>query len=647
MKYRRDIDGLRALAIAPVVLYHAGSRLFRGGFVGVDVFFVISGFLITSIILGELRTGKFTIAGFYDRRCRRILPALLSVIGACFVAGYLIMLPDQLRDMAGSAAASLLFVANGFFWVHTGYFAPLAGWMPLLNTWSLAVEEQYYVLFPLFMLMVRRWRTESQLFAIGAVLVLSFSLSVYGSHRHPSAAFYLTPFRAWELLLGVMIAYVPTSLRVPRVVREVGSALGLLMIALPVALYDHHTPFPGLAAAAPCAGTAALLVLGRTGGSFVRVLLEARPLVFIGLISYSWYLWHWPLFAFLRLRLALTELTPPLAAFATVASFMLAVLSWRFIERPFRRAGAFERRHVFQVSAASVLLILGVAAVFYSADGFPSRVSSEVLSFAEDRNDIDPMRDPCAGTIDDTGCRFGGDAQTEVSYAIWGDSDAAAIRPAIERAMRDTGKRGTILWLSSCPPLIDATVREHFSADACNRFRRDALRFLTSAHTDIDTVYLFGRWWPVGEELLPTLTRTIDALRASGKRVVLLGSMPRVEWNVPLVHALSIRHSLALPEQATRAEEERRQDSEEAIFEDLAQEEGVSFVRIWDLFCPDRCVVTADGRSLYSDSHLSWYGAREFLGPKLEPRLSRDTHPLRKHTHFKHLRTTPRKRVLP
>ena len=438
MKYRSDIDGLRSLAILPVVLYHAGSGFVSGGFVGVDVFFVISGFLITSIIRREIQQESFTISGFYERRCRRILPALITVICACFVAGYFIMLPTQYADFGGSATAALLFVSNIFFWRQTGYFAPVAESMPLLNTWSLAVEEQYYILFPIFMLITRRWPVARQLFAIGIVFTASLVISIYGAYYRPSAAFYLTVFRAWELLLGVFIAYGPSPILRQRWLRELASFSGLLMLLLPVAIYDDRTPFPGLAAVVPCLGTGILLVTGNTGPNFVRSVLENRVLVFIGLISYSLYLWHWPLLVFLRLRFVQTELSPLLTAIGVVLSFSIAIISWHFIERPFRRRENFDRRTIFGYSAVSVLASLAIGSAVYFSGGIPGRVEPDALAFEKSSTDIDPLRDRCHGRVNHPPCQFAGKESAPVSFALWGDSHAAAFRPSLEEAMRGT-----------------------------------------------------------------------------------------------------------------------------------------------------------------------------------------------------------------
>jgi len=651
MKYRRDIDGLRCLAIVPVVLYHAGADCFSGGFVGVDIFFVISGFLITSIIRHEIRKDRFTIAGFYERRCRRILPALVTVIAVCVVVGYFTMLPGQYADFAGSAMAAFLFVSNGFFWRQTGYFAPVAEWMPLLNTWSLAVEEQYYVVFPLFMLMARRWRVARQLVVIGIVFTGSFLLSAYGAYHHPSAAFYLTPFRAWELLLGVLIAYSPSPRRAPRWFREAGSLVGLLMLLVPIVGYDAQTPFPGFAAAVPCVGTGILLVIGNTGQSFVRSVLENRALVFIGLISYSLYLWHWPLFVFIRLRFVQTELSPLLATLGTLLSFLIAVVSWYFVERPFRRKEAFDRSRIFRYSGVSVLFSVSIAAAVNLSGGMPGRVAPEILAFEGAAEDIDPFRARCRGQVNNPLCHFGEQDSAPVSFALWGDSHAAALRPALEEAMKGTGKRGTLLWLGGCPPLLSARTVDSLGVQECGEFRERAIHFLAGPDSSIDTVFLSARWLTAVTGILPemgdsyvhviedaeseelgpeenqrvfvrSLQRTVQELRAAGKSVVLIGGSPDVGWHVPIVLALSAQHRAELPRLVSRLEAAKKHAFVDRAFTEAARQDGVAFVEIWSLFCPEYCLTTAENRAIYSDTHhLSFFGAKQFLGPALQQRF--------------------------
>lgn len=342
--YRPEIDGLRAVAVIPVILFHAGFELFSGGFVGVDVFFVISGYLITSIIHKEITGGRFTLRNFYARRARRILPALFLVMAACIPAAFVWLLPPDLKAFSHSLAAVAVFMSNMLFYSESGYFAADAELKPLLHTWSLAVEEQYYVLFPLFLLLAwrlgRRW-----LVAILAVLcVASLALAEWGTKYYPSGAFYLLPARGWEILVGALAAFYLSArpydpgvrYRLQSPVQWLG-LLGLGMILTAVFIYDGKTPFPGLYALLPTLGTILLILYAREGTLAWR-LLTPRAVVFLGLISYSAYLWHHPLFAYARYG---RNEEPSVAVMLglIVTALALAALSYKFVETPFRRNG--------------------------------------------------------------------------------------------------------------------------------------------------------------------------------------------------------------------------------------------------------------------------------------------------------------------
>ncbi len=285
-RYRPDIDGLRAVAVLAVVLYHAGVPGVAGGFVGVDVFFVISGFLITGILAHELDADRFSIVGFYDRRVRRILPALVLVVAASFVAGWILLSPAALRDFAGSAAATALFASNVWFWQTRDYFTQAAELLPLLHTWSLAVEEQFYIIFPLLLFALRRWSRATLTLVIAAGCTVSFFLSVLGVAWMPTATFYLLPTRAWELGIGALLALVSLP-AASRPLREAGAALGLAAILASVALIDVTTPFPGAAALPACLGAVALIWAGGQGPTYAGALLSLPAVAFVGLISYS------------------------------------------------------------------------------------------------------------------------------------------------------------------------------------------------------------------------------------------------------------------------------------------------------------------------------------------------------------------------
>ena len=288
MKYRADIDGLRAIAVLPVVLYHAGFG-FPGGFVGVDVFFVISGYLITSLILKDANTGAFSLATFWERRVRRILPPLLPVLAVSFIAGWFWMLPVDFRNLGGATAAQSVMMANVWFWTQGGYFNTSSDTEPLLHLWSLAVEEQFYVLFPLLLVALRRYRIST----VGVLLALaagSFALSAVLVFIDTSAAFYLMPTRAWELLLGALLCFAPQSTAPRRWLAEIAALLGLVIIVAVSRVYTVGTPFPGAAALPPCLGAMLVIWAGSGTSTLTGRLLAAFPLRSIGLISYSLYL---------------------------------------------------------------------------------------------------------------------------------------------------------------------------------------------------------------------------------------------------------------------------------------------------------------------------------------------------------------------
>lgn len=373
MQYRPEIDGLRTLAVLPVILFHAGFDLFSGGFVGVDVFFVISGYLITSIILAELAAGQFTLTSFYERRARRILPALIFVMLICIPFAWLWMSPRELKDFAQSVVAVSFFASNILFWLESGYFNGAAELKPLLHTWSLAVEEQYYVLFPLFLMLTWRRGKRWILVVLALVAVSSLGFAEWSAHRYPDAAFYLLPFRIWELLLGAFaalhLAHSAKALAESRpMLGQFMAGAGLVCIAYGVFAFDELTPFPGLNALAPATG-ALLIILFGIPSTFVGRLLATRPMVKIGLISYSAYLWHQPLFAFARLR---SPHEPASWLFITLAlaSLVLAYLTWRHIEWPFRDRRKLSRKTIFAAAAFASVLLVSIGSLTHLKNGF-------------------------------------------------------------------------------------------------------------------------------------------------------------------------------------------------------------------------------------------------------------------------------------
>jgi len=373
LRYRPEIDGLRALAVIPVILFHAGFESFSGGFVGVDVFFVISGYLITTIILSEMDDGKFSLLHFYERRARRILPALFFVMIICSPFAWLWLTPLELDDFSQSLIAVSTFTSNFLFWKESGYFDTAVDLKPLLHTWSLAVEEQYYVLFPLFMILM--WRLGKQ-WIIGVLVILaiiSLGLAHWGAYYAPTPTFYLLPTRGWEILVGSFIAFFYNRfkhIKINPLLSQILSLVGFLFITYAIFMFDKQTPFPSLYALIPTLGAASIIAF-TTPKTLVYRVLSCRILVFIGLISYSAYLWHQPMFAFAKHK-TFSEPSSLLMILLVVFSFIFAYLTWKYIESPFRGRKVVQTKKLVLLSIAFSMVFIIIGIVGHKSDGFDS-----------------------------------------------------------------------------------------------------------------------------------------------------------------------------------------------------------------------------------------------------------------------------------
>lgn len=368
MKYRAEIDGLRAVAVIPVILFHAGFELFSGGFVGVDIFFVISGYLITTILMEDIEKQRFSIVTFYERRARRILPALFFIMLVSIPFAWAWMLPSQMKDFSLGLVAVSLFASNILFWKQSGYFAPAAEENPLLHTWSLAVEEQYYLIFPVFLFLAWRLGKDRVFWMIVVFAALSLMLSEWGWRNYAIANFFLAPARVWELFAGSIAAFVVQKHGVKS--NNFLSLAGMAAIILPIFVYDETIPFPSLYALVPVSGVV-LLVLYANKDTFAAKILSMKGFVWIGLISYSAYLWHQPLFAFARIRVT-GEPELVLMGCLSILSLILAALSWRYIETPFRKSARFgvSRRTIFVSGLLGMLVFSSAGIVGHQKDGF-------------------------------------------------------------------------------------------------------------------------------------------------------------------------------------------------------------------------------------------------------------------------------------
>lgn len=544
--YWPDIDGLRAIAVLSVVLAHAQMPGFSGGFLGVDVFFVISGYLITGTLLKDTSQGRPSLLRFYERRIRRIVPALVVLLAACTVAALVLFSPYELRDYASSLLVSTAFVANLFFMVGTDYWSPRYE-VPLLHLWSLSVEEQFYILYPLVLLWMShrpRWLTTS----LVLLCVASFGLSellaeglpdntfwdVFPDFAPGTMAYYFAGSRAWELLLGAIAAR-PSVLtiavwdRIGTRGREALAALGLLLIIVPIFLFDRHTPWPGIHALATCAGTALLLALHTQHRTLVSRVLSLRPLVQVGLISYSLYLWHWPLFEFFK-RSVLRTPTPAEYAVLIVLSGILAWLSWRFVERPFRRpGGGIDRRVVFRSAAASAIALTVLVAAVHMGSGFPGRFPPAMrLQYAIlDGKKPWPHQDTPPGChVHNYGAPYPFDLCFQASpehpgVVVWGDSFAGNYVPGFREESRNDGV--TIIRAShaNCLPVFD----KRLVSPGCLAFNREI-----AAHLDrrsIAGVVIAARIF-VRQDLVLALRDTARSIVRKGIPVIIMG--PTLEY---------------------------------------------------------------------------------------------------------------------
>lgn len=620
--YRNDLDGLRAVAVLGVVLFHLGGTGLQGGFVGVDIFFVISGFLVSGVIFNESERGDFSIARFYGRRIRRILPALGLVCLSVSAGAWWLLPPPLLLNYAGSLASAAGFGANIFFYATQNYFSPAADTLPLLHTWSLGIEEQFYILFPL---LVRGWRQlrSRRLIGILALLAaLSFAASVWLTGKHAAFAFYLLPCRAWELLIGSLLALpgVPAP-HSPRVAFA-AAVTGLAAIGAAMVFFSPALVFPGVAAAMPCSGAALVIWAGRAAPAPSR-LLGAPPLAFIGRISYSLYLWHWPVIVFGQ-KLFVDHPSPVRGALFFAVSVLLAMISYRFVEQPVRLANFWRRPAATRgLAVASIMIPLGLAFAVSTSGGFPSRYGPHardllaflnfdtVANYREGRCLLRPEQPPEA--FDRDAC-FPADVSGQV--LLWGDSTAAALYPGLSRVLQDQ-LRLAQATSSACPPVPGVTIA---TRPFCQRFNDLILARVLAARPEL--VILISAWWigPDGDALLAVL---LHRLQAAGIHAVLVGPPPEYTTQVPMTLA---NRTLA-GERDTRSHDgtlatvlatDRRIGA-------IAGEAEVPYVSIMESICQsaDCPLTTPEGAPLEFDMiHFSLPGSL-FVSQRIAPALRR------------------------
>jgi len=596
LRYRADIDGIRSVAVLSVVLFHAFPKLVPGGFAGVDAFFVISGYLITSIIVTDLDAKSFSFTEFYKRRVRRLFPALVVVLAATLALGFWLFLPQQLASLAKNTIASALFSANLMLLSETGYFDIDASLKPLLHLWSLGVEEQFYLVWPIAL-----WLTPRRFRLALMVLVMagSFALNVALIGRYPDATFYLPFTRVWELMAGALLLRASIS---NVVVREILSVAALVGTGLIVGYLDRKTPFPGWAALAPVTVTGAALL---SQGSFLSRLLLCNPAaVFIGRISYPLYLWHWPLLVFGK-AYPLRTLTPPELVGLVLMAFVLAWLTYALIERPIR-SGRFAAG-----TNVSIAGMVAAAACAVAIVAMPPRFPDDIQRLVDTPGGATPewRRDECFLTGNNHKQDFAAsciDAERPL-VAIWGDSTVAALTPGL-RQQQLARHFGLAQFTNgrACQPVL---VKSRETNDECVELNRLILMRLSAAVPD--TVLMGGLWRADAGELKPT----IDALRAMGvRRIVILGKVPLWQGGLPnLVAAYYRRERKLLPEFSSLLVDGK---SNTDLIRLAAAQLGVEFVSIRDVLCKDGECRTRIGDDLITSDidHFTPAGSKYVIG---------------------------------
>lgn len=634
-RYRPEIDGLRAIAILPVVFFHAHMPGFSGGYVGVDVFFVISGYLITAIVARGVSEGNFSFARFYERRVRRIFPALFFVLACCTLAALFLFPPGLLINYGKSLAAVVLFLANFLFYHRApgaGYFDTGSVAEPLLHTWSLSVEEQFYLLLPVGLVLIHRWARRYLKLALIVAAACSFALALW---LEPVAAFYLLPARAWELLTGSLLAVGGFPAFRGRAQRETAALLGIAAIAAAVTLFDKKTGNSFPYALLPCFGAALIIHASDAGASIVKRLLSMQPLTFIGAISYSLYLWHWPLLFFAGYYQMKTLDWPPTLGLL-LASMAMAVISYHWVEKPFRRSGGIGTRpRILRWGAVAIAVALAAGIALDALHGIPQRFHGETRALIAANEAVLAQHgvgsacwhwhDEIHDASEAARCPIGVGQPRNI--LLWGDSHLAMLQSAFQR-LHDQGAmggRGALFAVSlGCTPTQGIEILGPNTN--CGSLAHFTL--LRAEQSDVDTVFfIFSSWWvaypapfcvtadgvcrrnvtspaEIQNLVLAELGRNIAALRASGKTVIVSLPFPVYDHSIPeleIHNAMFARYGSVL-----QPREKNLDDYRERLRQTVLAQGGLLFDPREDLCAGNECIYQSAGVSLYlDDSHLA------------------------------------------
>lgn len=613
MRYRPEIDGLRAIAVIPVILFHAGFQLFSGGFVGVDIFFVISGYLITTIILADLEAGRFSILKFYERRARRILPALYLIMASCLLFAWLWLMPSDVKELSKSVMAGLAFASNIFFWRQSDYFDAATELKPLLHTWSLGAEEQFYVLFPIFLMFAWRLGRKRIVVLLAIVAILSLALAEYEVRRKPEATFFLLPTRGWELAMGSLIAFYLEGKerdQFPTVLHQILGLVGIGMIALGVLAFSKETPFPGLYALIPTVG-AGLIIVFALPGTLVGRLLVSRVLVGVGLVSYSAYLWHQPLLSFARHR-SFTEPNNVVIALILVLTFGLAYVTWRYVEQPFRHKDMVTKRLVWRFSFASaVALVMCAVGLQLTTAEYQSRLHNDSdqlyrlrTCFFDLQQNFETLVQNHCDSVQPSAIRIdGGQTYTSKVYILFGDSLAASFYPGLARVFG----QNAIIQLTGASCRAIRSVNDGRCADFYDWF---VDTYVPNNH--MDGIIVSSSWLKTYEKLGDKEFRArLDALfeKLKEKRVIVYSQPASLSVDIQRYVYKLENFGMEVPNNL-----EVEADGLDAVNAALSEEVskfGFEFIDASQLFCSkNKCTVAKDGVFYFWDTvHLTMPGS--------------------------------------
>ncbi len=564
---------------------------------------------------------------FWERRIRRILPALVVVIFATIVTGWFLFLPHDFKMLGESVVAQATLLSNVFFWQQSGYFAPGNDTEPLLHTWSLAVEEQFYLLFPLFLIVLAKCRKLSLTKIIICLAVGSLALSVFGSYSHPSATFYLLPTRAWELMIGALLATTRGSFSgVGRLWREVSGWLGIGLIVFSIFFYDNDTRFPGAAAIPPCFGAAMIIFSSESNLSFVGGMLAFKPVAFVGLISYSLYLWHWPLLVFAKYQLmALQWQSVVLRTSLLLVSFMLACLSWRYVETPFRKRLIFHQRSkIFGFASVSMTILLVLGLIVYRNQGFPSRLPAKALSYFDSRNNKVffnnlSLEDAMNGDFAELGSK---ETNQPINLLIWGDSHAMSVTSVLDDLCRQFSWRGAQATHALTAPILGYVSTSPYSLKGGSlAFNKAVISFIAKNH--IKNIVIAASWssYPASDSFKTNLLLTVRTVMNLGAKVYVLKDVPIQSFDSPRFAAITAMHHGDIEKLGLTREAHQMANHElDGTFEQISKMGAI-------VLDPAPYFLNSDGlygivkndKLLYRDgNHLTVAGAK-LLSPMFEP----------------------------